>query len=87
MTTTLNPPPSGGRPRPVLWAMSILAALQVLAGAAAFTDAVGAPIAGVVVVLVAAIQAGIAFYVQSTVTPVDDPRDAAGNRLIAERRR
>lgn len=56
---------------PVVIAMSILAALQVLAGGAALADLIGGQAAGVFVLAVAALQTGVQFYVRGQVTPVD----------------
>lgn len=54
--------------RPVLITMSVLAGAQVLTGGAVLTERW--PVAsGVAVLVVAAVQTGIAFYVQGQVTP------------------
>lgn len=58
--------------RPVLIIFSILAALQVLSGASALADLVGKEAFGIFVLVVAAIQVGMTFYVQNQVTPVND---------------
>lgn len=55
---------------PVLIVMSTLAALQLLTGAAAFAEVVPTPWAGLAVAVVAAVQAGLGFYVRGKVTPV-----------------
>jgi hypothetical protein len=55
--------------RPVLITMSILAGAQVLVGAASLTDLIGKQAAGLAIVGIAAVQAGIQFYVQGQVTP------------------
>lgn len=49
---------------PVLFAMSLLAGLQVIAGAVAFSDVVGPKIAGLAMVVVAAGQLSIQFWVR-----------------------
>lgn len=69
--------------RPVLVVFSVLAGLQVMAGGAALTDVVGVKPAGLFVLGVAAAQVGMTFYVQRSVTPLADPRDADGNQLRA----
>lgn len=69
--------------RPVLVVFSVLAGLQVLTGGAALADFVGAKVAGLIVLAVAAGQVGMTFYVQGRVTPLADPRDAQGNQLRA----
>jgi hypothetical protein len=56
---------------PVVVVMSVLAALQVLAGGAALADLIGNEWAGVFVLVVAALQIGMQFYVRGQVTPVD----------------
>jgi hypothetical protein len=54
---------------PVLAVMSTLAALQVLTGGAALGDVLGAKGAGLCILAVAAVQAGLQFYVRGQVTP------------------
>jgi len=56
---------------PVVVVMSVLAALQVLVGGAALADLIGNEWAGVFVLVVAALQIGLQFYVRGQVTPVD----------------
>ncbi len=73
------------RRNPVLFAMSILAALQMLAGAGAFTDSVGPKVAGLIIAAVAAAQLGGQFWVKGEVTPVADPRDNQGRLLVPMR--
>lgn len=60
------------KPGPVLLWMSILAALQVLTGGAALAEVIGAQVAGLAVLTVAALQTGIQFYVRGQVTPWQD---------------
>lgn len=62
---------------PVVWVMSILAALQVLVAGAAFTEAVPQPWAGLAALGVAAIQVGVAFYVRGQVEPVKGDNSSA----------
>jgi hypothetical protein len=64
--------PRSSRPSPVLLWMSLLAALQVLTGGAALGELIGAQIAGLLVLSVAAAQAGTQFYVRGQVTPWQD---------------
>lgn len=54
--------------RPVLIIFSILAALQVLTGAAALGDIIGKDIFALFVLSVAAVQSGMSFYVNAQVT-------------------
>lgn len=53
---------------PVLIAMSILAGLQVLTAGAALADVIGASLAALLVLVVAAAQTGVQFYVRGAVT-------------------
>jgi hypothetical protein len=55
--------------RPVLITMSVLAGAQILTGGAALGDVIGVKAAGLAILAVAAIQGGMAFYVQNQVTP------------------
>lgn len=73
------------RPRPVLTVMAVLTALQVLVAGAAFTDVLGDKAAGFAVLAVAAIQAGMAFYLQGQVTPLASPQDKDGTPLVPSR--
>ncbi|MDE9365973.1 hypothetical protein PZ938_10195 [Luteipulveratus sp. YIM 133132] len=69
------------RRRPVVVVMSVLAALQILTAGAALGDVIGAKAAALCVLVVAAAQSGIQFYVQAQVTPNGDVAaqvDAAG---------
>lgn len=58
--------------RPVLIVFSILAGAQVLTAGSALADIIGAKPAALVVIVIAAIQAGMTFYVQGVVTPARD---------------
>lgn len=58
--------------RPVLITFSILAALQVLTGAAALGDVIGDQAFGLFAILVAAVQVGMTFYVQNQTVPLKD---------------
>jgi hypothetical protein len=77
--------------RPVLITMSVLAGAQVLVGGAALGDVIGKDAAGLAIIAVAAIQAGMQFYVQGQVTPTvnvaaqrrDDGRVVAGPAATA----
>ena len=57
--------------RPVLATMSVLAGAQVLTAGAALGEFVGPKVAAAAALVVAAVQAGMAFYVQGKVTPND----------------
>ena len=58
--------------RPVLITFSILAGLQVLSGGAALGDVIGTTAFALFVLVVAAVQVGMTFYVQNQVVPVPD---------------
>lgn len=58
--------------RPVLVINSVLAALQILAGAAVLGDVLGDTTFGLFAVAVGAVQVGVNFYVQGMVVPVQD---------------
>lgn len=55
--------------RPVLVVMSVLAGAQILTGGAALGDVIGVKVAGLAILVVGAVQAGMQFYVQGQVTP------------------
>jgi hypothetical protein len=70
--------------RPVLIIFSVLAGMQVLTGAAALGDVIGAKAFGLIAVGVAAVQVGMTFFVQNQVTPTGDVAayvDTKGNTL------
>jgi hypothetical protein len=56
---------------PVLVSSAVLVVLQVLTAGAAFTDVVGKDAAGLAILVVAALQAGLAFLVRGQVSPVE----------------
>lgn len=58
--------------RPVLIGNAILAALQILTGAAVLSDVLGTTVFGLFVIAVAAVQVGFNTYVQGTVVPYQD---------------
>jgi hypothetical protein len=72
---------------PVVWIMSILAALQLLAGASAFIDVIGLKWAALAMAVVLAAQFGLQFWVRGEVTPLADPRDDQGRELVPVNRR
>jgi hypothetical protein len=49
--------------------MSTLAALQVMVAGSALTDIIGAKLAGLLGLMVAAVQMGMQFYVRGVTTP------------------
>lgn len=74
--------PGTARREPVLIVMSVLAAAQALTAAAGFTDAVPGQAALWIVLVIAAAQAGVQFYVRGLTTPVADPRARDGEPLV-----
>lgn len=58
--------------RPVLITFSVLAGLQILTAGTVLAEVIGAQTAGLVVLAVAAVQAGMSFYVQGQVVPYTD---------------
>jgi hypothetical protein len=66
---------------PVLLVMSIFAGLQALSGGAFLLDVFGAKTAGLVVLALAAVQAGVQYWVRGQVTPLADPRDNLGRPM------
>lgn len=70
---------------PVVIVMSVLAALQVITGAANLADLLGARPAAWVVLVGGAIQVGAAYWVKGQVTPLADPRDNLGRPLTPDR--
>lgn len=65
-------PAQNSSSRPVLLTFSALAGLQVLTGGAALADILGPKTFGLIVLLVAAVQAGMSYYVHNQVTPWKD---------------
>lgn len=58
--------------RPVLITFSILAGLQIITAGTALADVIGATTAGLIVLVIAAVQAGMTFFVQGMVVPLAD---------------
>ena len=58
--------------RPVIITFSILAALQVMTASAALGDVIGKDTFSLFALVVAAVQVGMTFYVQNSVTPIED---------------
>lgn len=66
---------------PVIWAMSVLAGLQLLTASTAFLDVVPTRWAALASMCVIAAQVVIQFWVRGQVTPLSDPRDHDGVEL------
>lgn len=71
--------------RPVVIVFSVLAALQILTSGSALADIIGVDIAALVVLVIAAVQVGMTFYVENSTVPLEDVAafETAGSRLIA----
>lgn len=70
--------------RPVLITFSVLAGLQILTAGTALADVIGDKPAGLIVLAIAAVQAGMSFYVQGQVVPLQDTAayvDTKGNTV------
>lgn len=65
-------PSQVSKSRPVLITFSVLAGAQVLTGGAALADVLPKDVVGLLILAVAAVQAGMTFYVQGQVTPWSD---------------
>lgn len=78
MTTPTTTP----RPRPILLAQSMLAAVQVVTGAAGFADHVPATAAWWIITGLAAVQIGLAVYLERISTPLSSPQDNRGVPLV-----
>lgn len=78
-----NPvPPAAPRPRPILLAQSVLAAVGLVVSAAGFSEHVPAVVAWWIVTGMAGIQIGLAFYLQRQTTPLSAPQDHRGVDLV-----
>lgn len=60
------------KPQPVLIVMSILVAADVILGGAAISDYLSSELVGLLLLIVAGIKVGIAFYLRGQVVPVQD---------------
>lgn len=60
------------KPQPVLVFMSIMTALTAISGALAVSDLVSEKVAGFLILVVAAINQGVAYYVKGQVVPYQD---------------
>lgn len=67
---------------PVLLVMSLLAALNGALGIGTLQDLVSPAVLGWVLVVQAAATAGIQFWVRGQVTPLINPRDIDGTKLV-----
>lgn len=72
------------KPQPVLIAMSVLAALDVAVAGVALSDLIGERAVGLLVLALAAVKAGVAYYLHGVVVPLDDTAaylDPAGRQI------
>lgn len=70
------------RNNPVTIVMSLLAAFYVLVGMANLTELVGATTAAWLAIIGAMVQAAAGVWVRDQVTPLANPRDDLGRRLV-----
>jgi hypothetical protein len=70
------------RPRPILVTQSVMVAVGAVVTSAGFAGQIPARAAWWIITGYIAIQAGLAFYLQSVTTPVSDPKAADGSDLI-----
>lgn len=75
-------PDTTPRPRPVLVAQSILAAVGLVVGSAGFAEQIPARAAWWIVTGLAAVNLGLGFYLQGRVTPLSRPQTADGRDLV-----
>lgn len=77
-TTPDNTP----RPRPIVVTQAVMAALGAVVGSAGFADQIPEAAAWWILTGYAAINVGLALYLQSITTPLSAPRDAQGRDLV-----
>lgn len=70
------------RPRPIVVTQAVMASLGAVIGAAGFADQIPAAAAWWIITGYAAINIGLAFYLQSITTPLSSPRAADGRDLV-----
>lgn len=70
------------RPRPIVVTQAVMAAVGVVVGSAGFADRIPDSAAWWFITGYAAVQVGLAFYLQSITTPLSAPRDAQGRDLV-----
>lgn len=70
------------RPRPILVTQAILAAVGVVITSAGFAEQIPASAAWWFLTGYLAINAGLAFYLQSITTPLSSPKDSQGRDLV-----
>lgn len=67
---------------PVLLVMSILAGVSAALGLGTLQDLVSPTVLGWILLIQAAATTGVQHWVRGQVTPLADPRDATGERLV-----
>lgn len=77
------PPDNAPRPRPIVITQSIMVAIGAVISSAGFAGQIPAKAAWWIITGYIAIQAGLAFYLQSVTTPLSSPKDARGVDLVA----
>ena len=66
----------------LLLVMSILARVRAALGLGTLQDLVSPTVLGWILLIQAAATAGVQYWVRGQVTPLADPRDATGERLV-----
>lgn len=72
------------RPRPVFIFGAVMVALTAFIGTAGVTDLVPSVVLAWITVITAVLGAVYTFVTQNSVTPLSDPQDAQGRRLVPE---
>lgn len=72
------------RPRPVLVAAALIAAIDALAGAGALLDFLPKTAVGIIVLINVVVGAAGAVLVQGSVTPLSAPQDGRGRALVPD---
>jgi hypothetical protein len=70
------------RPRPIVVTPAVMAAVGVVIGSAGFADQIPERAAWWILTGYAAVQVGVALYLQSITTPLSAPQDARGVELV-----
>lgn len=79
-----GPTPSDNtpRPRPIAITQAIMVTIGAVVSSAGFAGQIPAKAAWWIVTGYIAVQAGLAFYLQSVTTPLSSPKDARGVDLV-----
>lgn len=74
--------PATTRPRPILVTQAVMVAVGAVIGSAGFAGQIPAKAAWWIITGYVAVQAGLAFYLQSVTTPLSSPKDNQGRDLV-----